>query len=91
MERMEPTRGIALQVWWAFIWRAIVFALVSGFAVGLGVGLLAAAMRLTPEQVSPISGVCGLVIGAAVSIEVMFRLLRKKFSGFEIAIVKTQE
>jgi hypothetical protein len=91
MERIEPTRAIALKVWWAFIWRAVVFALLSGFAVGLGVGLLAAALKLTPEQISPIAGFFGLVIGAGVSIEVMFRLLRKKFQGFEIAIVKMAE
>jgi len=91
MERIEPTRGIALKVWWAFIWRAVLFALLAGFVVGLAVGLVAAVLRLTTEQISPIAGFFGIVIGAAVSIEVMYRLLRKKFSGFEIAIVKREE
>lgn len=90
MERIEPTRSLALKVWWAFMWRAVVFALLSGFAVGIVVGLLSVLLRLAPESVSTLSGLLGLVLGAVVSIEVMYRLLGKKFDGFEIALIRTE-
>jgi xanthosine utilization system XapX-like protein len=90
MERIEPTRALALKIWWAFMWRAVLAALAAGFAIGLVVGLLSVLLGLAPEAVSTISGFLGLVLGAGVSIEVMYRLLRKKFDGFEIAIVRAE-
>ncbi|MBI5245305.1 MAG: hypothetical protein HY922_16705 [Elusimicrobia bacterium] len=91
MERIEPTRAVALKVWWAFLWRAVVFSLLCGVAAGLALAVISAALRLRPEQISPIAGLSGVVIGGAVSIEVMYRVLGKKFKGFEIALIRAQE
>lgn len=91
MERIEPTRALALKVWWAFLWRSVVFACLSGFAVGFLFALAALALKLPPEIVSAVSGLFGVVLGALLSIEAMYRVLRKRFAGFELALLKTEE
>ncbi|PJB23140.1 MAG: hypothetical protein CO113_18860 [Elusimicrobia bacterium CG_4_9_14_3_um_filter_62_55] len=91
MERLEPTRQLALKIWWAFIWRAVIIAVLGGFAVGVVFGALSVAIRVDPQALNGVSGLLGLGIGAVVSIEVMFRILKKKFNGFEIALLTTDE
>jgi len=91
MERIEPTRQLALKVWWAFIWRAIVFAVLSGFLIGIVFGVLALVVRADPEAMSGVSGLLGLVLGIGVSVEVMFRVLKKKFDGFEVALIRSED
>ncbi|MFA6030816.1 MAG: hypothetical protein WC969_13240 [Elusimicrobiota bacterium] len=90
MERIEPTRALALKVWWAFMWRAVVFALLAGFVIGIAFGLFSAVFGLKPETIGGFAGLLGLVLGIGVSIEVMFRVLRKKFDGFELALLKSE-
>jgi hypothetical protein len=91
MERIEPTRQLAVKVWWAFIWRAFLMVMAAGFVVGLVFGLLGSAVGLSQETMGGISSFLGLVIGVGVSIEVMYRILRKKFKGFEIAVIRAEE
>ncbi|MEK7657518.1 MAG: hypothetical protein AAB412_07150 [Elusimicrobiota bacterium] len=91
MERIEPTRALAVKVWWAFLWRSVVFALLAGFAVGFLFALAALVLKLPPETVSAVSGLFGVVLGALLSIESMYRVLGKKFSGFEVVLLKTEE
>jgi xanthosine utilization system XapX-like protein len=91
MERLEPTRKLALKVWWSFIWRAVLLAIAAGFAVGVVFGALSLMLRVDPQALNGVSGLLGLGIGAVVSIEVMYRILRKKFNGFEIALIRTDD
>ena len=68
MERIEPTRALALKIWWAFLWRSLVFALLSGFAVGFLFALAALALKFPPETVSAVSGLFGVLLGALLSV-----------------------
>ena len=90
MERLEPTRALALKVWWAFMWRAVLGALAAGLLAGMGLGVVTAALGL--RDVSALSGVVsllGMAVGVGISAEVMYRLLKKQFKGFEIVLVRT--
>ncbi|MFH1725094.1 MAG: hypothetical protein ABII00_10810 [Elusimicrobiota bacterium] len=89
IERIEPTRLLALKVWWAFIWRAVAFAALVGFLVGVVFGVLSMIVRVDPVALSGVSGLLGITLGIGVSIEVMYRVLRKKFAGFEIALIRS--
>lgn len=87
MERLKPTRGIALRVWWAFIWRSLLGALGTGFVVGLALGVLSQLAGLGQGIVESLAAALGLMIGLAVSVEVMYRVLQKSFKHFEIALI----
>ena len=87
MTRLEPTRALALKVWWAFVWRAFLAVVASGFVIGLLVAFFAVAVGLSRRAVENLTTLFGVVIGVGVSIEVMFRVLRKRFAAFEIALI----
>ena len=90
MERLEPTRALALKVWWAFMWRAVLGALAAGLLAGMGLGVVTAALGL--RDVSALQGVVsllGMAIGVGISAEVMYRILKKRFKGFEIVLLRT--
>ena len=90
MERLEPTRALALKVWWAFMWRALVGALAAGLLAGMVLGVVTAALGI--RDVSALQGVVSLLgmgIGVGISAEVMYRILKKQFKGFEIVLMKT--
>jgi len=91
VERLEPTRQLALKVWWAFIWRAALFALLGGFLIGMVFGVVQIALGLDPAAMTGISGLLGLALAVGISVEVMFRLLKKRFNGFELALIKTED
>ena len=90
MERLEPTRALALKVWWAFIWRAVVGALAVGILAGMALGLVTSALGI--RDVSALQGlvsIIGMATGVGISAEVMYRVLKKKFKGFSIALIRT--
>jgi ABC-type uncharacterized transport system permease subunit len=95
MEPIEPDRDIALKVWWAFTWRSFLISLVIAMAIGLLLGILGIIFGMSPERQDSLSGtmapLLGLIVYVFVSIEVMRRILKKKFKTFEIAVTHRQE
>ena len=91
MNRIEPTRLLALKVWWAFLWRAAAGAVAGGFVIGVLLGFAARFTGMGPRAVKNLSAFLGLAIGLGVSIEVMYRVLRKRFTDFEIALLPRSE
>ncbi|MFA6091834.1 MAG: hypothetical protein WCU88_02175 [Elusimicrobiota bacterium] len=91
MERIEPTRVLALKVWWAFMWRALLAALVTGVVLGTVFTILGMLLGLPMEALTAFSGLLGLVLGAAVSVEMMYRALRTKYGDVEIAFTRSLE
>ncbi|TPW21813.1 MAG: hypothetical protein FD126_310 [Elusimicrobia bacterium] len=90
VELIEPTRGLALKVWWAFLWRAVLGALAAGMLAGVVIGLLTSALGMQdPSAMSGVVSLLGMVIGVGVSAEVMYRILKKKFKGFAVALIRT--
>ena len=90
VEVLEPTRALALRVWWAFIWRAVLGALAAGMLAGVVIGVVSMALKLEdPSALSGLVSLIGMAIGVGVSAEVMYRLLKKKFKGFSIALIRT--
>ncbi len=66
-------------------------AVVAGFLVGVVFGIISMILTVNPQALNGVSGLLGLGVGAAVSIEVMYRILKKKFNGFEIALIRTED
>ena len=90
VEVIEPTRGLALKGWWAFLWRAVLGALAAGLLAGVAIGVMTSALGMSnPSALSGVVSLLGLCIGIGVSAEVMYRILKKKFKGFSIALIRT--
>ena len=91
MERLEPTRGLALKVWGAFVGRAGLGAGAVGVRAGMLIGVGTTAIGVADNSaLSGLVSLVGMCIGVAVSVEVMYRLLKKKFKGFELALLRTE-
>ena len=90
VELIEPTRGLALKVWWAFVWRAVLGALAAGMLAGVVIGIATTALGMEdPSALSGVVSLLGMLIGVGVSAEVMYRVLKKKFTGFSVALIRT--
>lgn len=87
MQELELTFSRAAQVWWAWFWRASLFSLLFGFAIGFVMGLIAHMLGLSPQQSSPFIFVSGMVIGVLTSIWVQAKVLKKTFSTFRVALI----
>jgi hypothetical protein len=92
---IDPDHLIAVKVWWAFAWRSFVIALALDIGVGVVIGLLGALFGVTDEHLESfkdlVAPVLALVIYVSVSIEVMRRILMKKFEDFKLVVLPRQD
>jgi cation transporter-like permease len=87
MERLDLTRAEATKIWWAFMWRALLGFILTGAFAGAGFGFIGHFLGLDPLSLVNVASLVGLLLGVLVSFEVFFRVLKKRFRDFEIAII----
>ncbi len=85
--RLEPTRMMALQVWWAWFWRAAAGTFIAAFVVGLLLGVIGLVLGFDASQNRGLMGGLSMLVAFPVSVEMLYRVLRKRFTGFQIAIL----
>ena len=94
MERVEPDRRIAFSIWWSLAWRSALALFLIGLARTLFVVLLALLLHLGPRAIDMTMRVVDLFLTlpllALASWDIVYRLLRRRFKGFEIALVRTK-
>ncbi len=92
MERVEPTRKIALRFWWALAWRMALCVALIGLLQGFVLGLLTAVLKLTAQETDTVSGALTILIGIplvlAASGECLYRILGTRIGGHEIVLVR---
>lgn len=95
MTHIEPDRDIALKFWWAFTWRSFLISVGIAMVIGMLLGVLGVIFGMSPERQDALSGtmapLLGLIVYVFVSVEVMRRILKKKFKTFEIAVTHRRE
>jgi hypothetical protein len=89
VESMSRTLERTLRVWWAFIWRAIVYSVVFRFAgsiaIGLTIGILTA---IGGKMGALVPFVSQILIDAAVGSFVIYSgLLDEEFGDFRVTLV----
>ena len=84
---LEPTVGRAARVWWALIWRGVLFGAGAGFVVGFVEGFVGALIGASAITIRILTLVSGLVVGIPVGIYVVLLVLRKNFREFTIRLV----
>lgn len=96
MQELEITWRRVIAIAWLIMWRGAiggaVIGAVIGFIIGAIIGFVGAMMKVPPDQskslVTILAGTAGLVWGLAWYCIVVRMALRKKFSGFRVALVQ---
>jgi hypothetical protein len=87
MERVEVTYDKALRVWWSYLWRSILYAVLGAIVLGFGVALLIS----ESESGEAVSSILGALWGALASIWVLKNnILSKKYKTFSVALIKEE-
>jgi preprotein translocase subunit SecF len=82
----EPvTYGLAARLWWALMWRSVLFSFAAGVVIGIIMGVLGAILGI---KLIGLNMVLGLVAGVVASIWVAQRLLNKGFGPYRLIIMK---
>ena len=89
MNSLEPTFERTATVWWAFVWRAVLFAVCAGFVVGFIEGLVGTIAGFPREAILSIARVSGFAVAIPTRIYALQLVLRKRFSEFTIRLVPT--
>jgi hypothetical protein len=84
---LEPTIGRAAAIWWALLWRGILFGAGGGFVAGLIEGSLMGILGFSSGVIRNVALISGLVIGIPVGIYVVQVALRKKYRDFRIRLI----
>jgi len=80
------TWGRVFHIWWAWLWRAVVFSMVLGFVLGaIGGFIVGAAGR--PDLGAPVGAVLGWLGSIPVTVYVLGIVLRKRYRQFSIKVV----
>jgi hypothetical protein len=90
MQEIEVTWKHAIIIWWAVVWRTVLFVALAGMGVGLVLGFLLAGMQ-DEEQVALVAETAGLLVGIPIGIWVMKTVLTRQFRDFRIALVPSTE
>ncbi len=87
---LEPTFGRATMVWWAFMWRALVFGVGAGFVVGFVEGVIGVLLKIATANVRMVAQASGLLVAIPISIYAVQLVLRKRFGEFTIRLQPTK-
>ena len=89
-EPLSPTLERTLRVWWAFIWRAIVYSVVFKFAGSIGLGLTIGILTEIGGKIGAlvVPFIAQVLIDAAVGSFVIYSgLLDEEFGDFRVTLV----
>ncbi|MEJ2760865.1 MAG: hypothetical protein P8126_04835 [Gammaproteobacteria bacterium] len=86
MEKLDATWKRAIKVWWALLWRGILFTLLITFPIGIVIGVIGAIMG-EAEHVRIYSRLAGMILGIPIGIWVVKIVLNKQFSDFQIVLL----
>ena len=84
--------GLALQVWWHFAWRYVVFGLSGGMLLGILIGVLGGLAGMDIHAVTSLSIALGMFLVLFVQIWVVRRILTKtnRISKYRLVLVNDQ-
>ncbi|WP_199609523.1 hypothetical protein [Flocculibacter collagenilyticus] len=88
MEEIEVKWIHAMQVWWSWFWRTMVWVLPVSFIIGVIVGVMFNVLDLSMYDNIYLIQMFGGAIGIYFSIKVMKKVLNKTFKGYRIALIK---
>jgi hypothetical protein len=87
MLELEVSLGMLLRIYWLFMWRSVLGALVIGFTLGFIVGVVFSLLGVPLTQAKTTGGVLGMIGGLAWALLCLKMALKKKYRDFRIILV----
>lgn len=88
---IEPTWGIALCIWWVWLWRTMLWAVVLGAVLGGIAGVFGHLLGMPPQGIRGVGNLLGVLVGIFVGIRVLKKnVLSYRGKGFRIAILENE-
>jgi hypothetical protein len=88
---LEVTWGRAVRVWWAYVWRNLLAAIVAmfiGAIVGGLLGLILGMLGVPTETIRIITMPIGLILGLVISVFPIKMILGKDFGEFRLVLIQ---
>lgn len=75
-----------LPIWWAFLWRTVIYSMVLGFVLGfIGGGIVGFLGR--PDLAASVGALLGWLGSIPISLVVMSIMLKKRYGSFSIRLL----
>jgi hypothetical protein len=87
MQELEANLGRLLRIYWLFIWRSVLGALLIGFTLGFIVGVVFSLLGVPLTLAKTTGGVLGMVGGVGWGLFCLKMALEKKYRDFRIILV----
>jgi hypothetical protein len=87
---LELTWRRTLVVWWALLWRSVLFSGLLGAVLGF-VGGTVVALRGRPDLSATVGRILGQLGTLPISLVVLRVLLRKAFKEFSVRLIATHD
>jgi uncharacterized membrane protein len=82
----DVTRGRLLTIWWAYLWRTVIYSMLLGFILGFSGGVIVGVVG-RPDLGGSIGALLGSLGSIPVSLVVMSIVLKKRYTSFSIRLV----
>ena len=90
---LEITWGRTFRVWWAYLWRNLLFialSVVAGFVLGAIIGFILAAFGASAKTIQLVVTPLSFILGMVISVIPLKMILGKNFGEFRVALVKNE-
>jgi hypothetical protein len=84
---LEVTFRRAFLIWWAIVWRSLLWGVPAGAAVGFLEGFVGTLAGISPFAIRYVALISGLIVAIPIGIYVVRRALRQRYREFSIRLV----
>lgn len=85
---LEPTFGRAARIWWAWLWRSIIFGGAAGLFGSLVLSISGISEHISQNAAQALSMVVGVALAIPVGIWVFQMILEKNFGEFRLRLMR---
>jgi len=75
-----------LSIWWALLWRGVVYGIPAGFVLGAIIGIVIAALE-RPDLIDVVGAMLGTIVYVPISLMVTTVVLKKRYRSFSINLL----
>ncbi|PKD38815.1 hypothetical protein CWO84_17315 [Methylomonas sp. Kb3] len=88
MQELDVTFSRTVQIFWSWAWRSTIYGLLVGAAIGFIASLITMVFGFDAQVTKPVAHYLSITAGLFVSLLVLSKVLKMKFSSFRIALVQ---
>lgn len=85
---LEPTFGRAAKIWWAWLWRSIIFGGAAGLFGSLVLSISGVSERISQRAAQTLGMAVGVALAIPVGIWVFQMILEKNFGEFRLRLMR---